>query len=658
VYCSTGNADGLRRLPPDVIATSMGVPHGWLLMHAAARGGHAACITALAECGVGSTILAVTDTLGAPDAPTPSDSEVPEMGWTAAMIAAANGHVECLEVLVDHGGLEALTKTNIEGETPAHRAAREGRVACLVALAQHGAVATFLARNKNGDTAANLAAMYGHSDCLNVLATHGGIDALTAADVDGNTPEFWAAVNGHAECLKVIATHGAAATFVMVDTEGFTPAAIAALKGHAECLKVIATHGGIDTLTAVDVDGYTPAHWAAEQGHAECLNVLVTHCGIDALTAPDSNGTTPAHVAAQQGHVPCLEMIHRAIAATAERDLEHLSAIKLASSKADVEKQIRMHARLAVGLHDHVEPPLHEMPIYLALQKDHLACVQFLVRIGGAQELHSIIAARPERLKESPYTALLSQPGLLDFACKRAWMQHTLEEVVTEHDDAAEALSLVSRRGGVLEGLCAHLGVNEQMGDVVDDDESAQPRGVSIRFEGEAAAGDGLRREWFDEIVGEIVDVERGLFTSADGGRTMQPNPHSATVAGPDHLSYFALLGRVAGLALYHQEPLDVRWSDAFVKAVLEMPITADDLRSVDPELHERKVNHTCTCSLAHLHTCSRLLLLSYFDSIDTFMSFPVCSLWLTLLVICSLALALLLTVGLLWYWDIVRCWL
>ena len=116
-------------------------------------------------------------------------------------------------------------------------------------------------------------------------------------------------------------------------------------------------------------------------------------------------------------------------------------------------------------------------------------------------------------------------------------MQHTLKSVVAQHDDDAEALSLVSRRGGVLEGLCAYLGVNEQTGDVVDDDESAQPRGVRIRFEGEAAAGDGLRREWFDEIVGEIVDVERGLFTSADGGRTMQPNPHSATVAGPDHLS-------------------------------------------------------------------------------------------------------------------------
>ena len=52
----------------------------------------------------------------------------------------------------------------------------------------------------------------------------------------------------------------------------------------------------------------------------------------------------------------------------------------------------------------------------------------------------------------------------------------------------------------------------------------------------------------------EMLDPGRGLFLSKDGGRTLQPNPHSATAAGPDHLSYFALLGRITGLALYHRE--------------------------------------------------------------------------------------------------------
>ena len=36
---------------------------------------------------------------------------------------------------------------------------------------------------------------------------------------------------------------------------------------------------------------------------------------------------------------------------------------------------------------------------------------------------------------------------------------------------------------------------------------------------------------------------------SKDGNRTVQPNPHSAIAAGADHLAYFALLGRIAGVA-------------------------------------------------------------------------------------------------------------
>lgn len=113
--------------------------------------------------------------------------------------------------------------------------------------------------------------------------------------------------------------------------------------------------------------------------------------------------------------------------------------------------------------------------------------------------------------------------------------------------------------------------------------------------------GDGLRREWFDEAVAEIVHADRGLFTSADGGWTLQPNPNSEVMAGPDHLAYFAVLGRITGLALYHQEPLDVQWTDAFVKATLELPVTADDILSVDPELHRAKVVYLRECSAEEL---------------------------------------------------------
>lgn len=111
-------------------------------------------------------------------------------------------------------------------------------------------------------------------------------------------------------------------------------------------------------------------------------------------------------------------------------------------------------------------------------------------------------------------------------------------------------------------------------------------QGLDVRFEGEAAVGSALRREWFSLAVAEMLHPDRGLFVSKDGGRTFQPNPHSQTTAGPDHLSYFALLGRIAGLAMYHREALDASWTTAFIKAAFGYEIAFEDLHSVDPDKH------------------------------------------------------------------------
>ena len=156
-------------------------------------------------------------------------------------------------------------------------------------------------------------------------------------------------------------------------------------------------------------------------------------------------------------------------------------------------------------------------------------------------------------------------------------------------DDDATQLSLVSDRTNVLGGLCTQLGVHEHSGGLLAGD-AALPFAIDIQFEGEAGTGDGVRREWFRQTVTEMLDPSRGLFLSQDGGRTLHPNPHSEIAGGPDHLSYFALLGRITGLALYHGEPLEAHWSSAFVKSLLGFDIEVEDLESVDPELYEKRV--------------------------------------------------------------------
>ena len=123
------------------------------------------------------------------------------------------------------------------------------------------------------------------------------------------------------------------------------------------------------------------------------------------------------------------------------------------------------------------------------------------------------------------------------------------------------------------------MGVDETTGQV-----NAQAGSLNVMFEGEAAEGDGVRREWFGQTTKEMIDPNRGLFRSLDGGRTLQPNPESGDHAA-DHLAHFALLGRIAGMALHHREPLDVSWSAAFLKAVLGYSITVDDVALVDTDI-------------------------------------------------------------------------
>jgi ankyrin repeat protein len=608
-----GDAEAVRNLPQTLVKTWRGVPHGWLLIHEAVDSGHPACIAALADAGAGGTFGAFNID-----------------GNTPAILAAKAGHTACLEMLVQQGCASSL-EISARGTlyTAAHLAACEGHAECLRVLARHGASPTFALTDAKGATPAIAAARSGHSECLDVLFEHAGVEALVITKrEDGRTPAHVAASHGQARFLTVLAKHGASATFVLGDAKSTTPAMIAAYYGHPECIDVRFECSGVDALTMTNrTDKQTPAHFAAKEGRAECLKRMALHAGADALRATARAGKTPAYYAAQNGHTVCIDvlaelnMVDTLCCCTASHSVVHVAAsnghldvlkrlrsaftnyllsqrplfeaIQLQNhafqalgattiETSEIVDTIKVHTRLAID-------SAGESPVEAALDAEHLDCVRYLVQIGGATELHDGIAADPDSLESWPENLLLTEPGLLNFACKRAWISHVMQSAV---DDAGSAeLALHSRRGAVLDGLCSAMGVNETTGELVSNGGGGvAPQPMAVQYIGEAAAGAGLRREWFDEVVREIMDGKKGLFRSGDGGRTKHPNGDSAVLAGPDHLSYFALLGRIAGLALYHREAIDVRWTDAFVKAVLEMPVVPDDLELVDPELHANKV--------------------------------------------------------------------
>lgn len=71
---------------------------------------------------------------------------------------------------------------------------------------------------------------------------------------------------------------------------------------------------------------------------------------------------------------------------------------------------------------------------------------------------------------------------------------------------------------------------------------------------------------------------------SAHDNYTLQINPHSDV--NPEHLRYFKFIGRVVGLAIFHQRFLDAFFVTPFYKMLLGKKVGLADLESIDADLH------------------------------------------------------------------------
>ncbi|KAJ3033576.1 hypothetical protein HDV00_006062 [Rhizophlyctis rosea] len=108
---------------------------------------------------------------------------------------------------------------------------------------------------------------------------------------------------------------------------------------------------------------------------------------------------------------------------------------------------------------------------------------------------------------------------------------------------------------------------------------------LMIKFHGEDGLDyGGLSREFFFLLSHEMFNPFYCLFEySAHDNYTLQINPHSSV--NPEHLNYFKFIGRVVGLAIFHQRFLDAFFITALYKMILKKKIVIKDMESVDAEL-------------------------------------------------------------------------
>ena len=269
-------------------------------------------------------------------------------------IAAADGHVKCLEALLN-AGADVNHKNKKNGYTPLVWAVRNGKDECVDVLIKAGADVNIC--DSNGDSALMNASVYQRSVRCAELLIEAGADINAVNKHTKYTPLIWAVRNGHDKCVEKLIKSGADVN--KVDNLGYSSLMLAVEKGDARWVELLleagadvnfqnahgsvalfaaASHGDLEivkllikagadvnitgsdgasvmhcftspegwtcigALAAAGADvnakhiGMTPLMWALENEYEECLKALVK-AGADLNIVDDLNGQTALRMA-------------------------------------------------------------------------------------------------------------------------------------------------------------------------------------------------------------------------------------------------------------------------------------------------------------------------------------------------------------------------
>ncbi len=262
-------------------------------------------------------------------------NKVNQYGNSPLILAAFNGHTECVKLLLTAPGID-VNKVNQYGDSPLCLAAFKGHTECVKLLLDAPGIDVNLA-NQDDDSPLCLAAENGHTECVKLLLDASDIN-LTAytplhfavmtndsaelhklitshkwdinqADHRGDTPLIWTAIAGHTECMKLL-LDAPGVDVNLANQDGLSPLSFAAIIGHTECMKLLLDAPRIDVNLANQY-GVSPLFWAAEKGHTECVKLLLAAPGID-VNKKNKNGDTALRLAKENGHGECSELIRQA----------------------------------------------------------------------------------------------------------------------------------------------------------------------------------------------------------------------------------------------------------------------------------------------------------------------------------------------------------
>ena len=337
---------------------------GLSVLHVAAAAGHVEVVQLLIDCGAD---IHIADT---------------RHGMTPLHHAARGGHREVVQLLVlDHSADINLADTGQMGMTPLHYAAGSGELEMVRFLVLDRGADMHSVDQWWGRTALHYAAGCGHPAVVQFF-----LDRMQAAADARNrmTPLHYAADRGHLEVVRQLlaADRGVVR---LADTYGRTPLQCAARKDYPQVVQFIVdsvVHTGEELAMA-------PLRDAIDNGNLEVVQVLLDR-GADVNCADPEDGKTPLHHAAMGGRHEVVQLLmHRGAAINIADSPCGRTPLHYAAARGHLEV-VRL---LAVDI-----PTVSDMwsgmtPLHCAAAGGHLEVVRYLVVDRGA-DIHDAVSGR------------------------------------------------------------------------------------------------------------------------------------------------------------------------------------------------------------------------------------------------------------------------